>query len=70
MPDKMVTPAQAETPGTTEHDARSGGSISTVSDPQTRPQEQHGAKEYQSLTGNVPTLIPYTELTTPKVSVK
>lgn len=66
----MVTPAVVETPGTTEHDARSGGNIMTVADPQTRPQEMHSAKEYQSVTGTVPTFIAYTDLTQPKGSVK
>lgn len=66
---RIVEGSKVEIPGLAgEGNAKGGGSISTASfsEEETRPQELHGAKEYQSRTGEVPSLIRYTDLTQPK----
>lgn len=70
----MVVPAVAETPDTSEENARQGGTIFTKSfdSSETRPQELHGAVNYQkeTSTDGVPAFIPYTDLTMPKGTVR
>lgn len=76
---RMVVPAQNELPreahepqsGTSDSDGRSGGTIFTqpFAADETRPQELHGAVEYQKRTadpGAKPAFWAYTELTTPR----
>ena len=76
---KMVVPASKALPreahepqsGVGDSDARGGGSISTVafSADETRPQELHGAVEYQKRTadpGAKPAFWDYTRLTQPR----
>lgn len=71
----MVTPAVEETIGTQEENARQGGSISTkpFDSGETRPQELHGAVNYQKTTsdpGGVPEFYAYTDLTKPRGTVR
>ncbi len=71
----MVVPASAETIGTSEENARQGGRIYTCehSETQTRPQELHGAVNYQKTTadpGKVPSFYDYTSLTANKGTVR
>lgn len=72
---RMVIPAVPETIGTSEENARQGGRIYTNqhSESETRPQEMHGAVNYQKITadpGGVPKFYPYTGLTIPKGTVR
>jgi hypothetical protein len=71
----MVVPAVEEIPGTSEENARQGGRIETKAyeGSETRPQELHGAVEYQRQTadpGGVPKFYDYTELTKPRETVR
>jgi hypothetical protein len=66
---RIVEAAKFEEGGGDEmHDARQGGEIETVKfeEDETRPQELHGAADYQKETadpGKEPSLVRYTELT-------
>jgi hypothetical protein len=71
----VVTPAVAEIPGTVEENAKTGGRVDTKSfdTGETRPQELHNAMSYQNTTadpGKMPPFIAYTDLTTPRGTVK
>ena len=71
----MVVPAAVETIGTSEENARQGGRIYTCehSGSETRPQEMHGAVNYQKTTadpGKAPTFYDYTSLTANKGTVR
>jgi len=76
---RMVVPSENELPreahepatGLQDSDGRSGGSIYTAefAEDETRPQELHGAVEYQKVTadpGAKPSFWAYTELTKPR----
>lgn len=76
---RMVVPAEKALPnehhepasGVQDSDGRAGGRIYTqmFAEDETRPQELHGAVEYQKRTadpGAKPGFIPYTDLTAPK----
>jgi hypothetical protein len=76
---RMIVPAEKELPreahepatGLQDSDARGGGRIFTqaFAADETRPQELHGAVEYQKRTadpGAKPVFWPYTDLTTPR----
>jgi hypothetical protein len=71
----MVVPNTAEAIGEQEEDARQGGRISTeaYNEEETRPQELHGAVQYQKETadpGQVPKFYPYVDLTANKGTVR
>lgn len=65
---RIVEPAEAQTPGTVEENAKTGGRIYTAgfNEDETRPQDLHGALAYQKETadpGRGPEFFRYTELT-------
>lgn len=65
---RIVEAGEAQTPGTVEENAKTGGRIYTAgfSEDETRPQELHGALQYQKTTadpGSTPPFYDYTELT-------
>jgi hypothetical protein len=71
----MVVPAVPEIPGTVEENAKTGGRIFTqgFEQDETRPQDLHGAVAYQQATadpGKTPQFIAYTDLTTPRSTVR
>lgn len=71
----MVVPAVEETIGTQEENARQGGKIFTKSfeADETRPQDLHGAVNYQKETADpakVPPFYSYTDLTKPRGTVR
>lgn len=71
---RMVVPGERELPNEEEHDAKQGGSIYTCqhSEEETRPQEMHGAVNYQKTTSTdgVPNFVKYTELTDVKETIR
>lgn len=67
----MVVPAEQALPNESMENARQGGRISTKAfeADETRPQELHGAVNYQKATadpGAAPGFVAYTDLTKPK----
>ncbi len=72
----MVVEAERELPNEQEYDAKGGGSIYTCEfggSEETRPQEMHGAVNYQKTTSSekaAPNFVTYTELTAPRTTIR